>query len=391
MTLTSAQRWIIIASVPVAAIGIALAKGKKPDVPVEAPPTAVAEPTAPVEPPPPALFPDPLPLTLTTLPPGLASLSAQTCNACHYAAHDTWQTSAHARAWTSDTSQTALRSAGQSTACLACHLPLASQHDLLAAGYVDGDLSRPQLQPNAAFDASLMSEGVTCAACHVRGDTILGTHASTNAPHRTVASAELSSPEMCATCHQLTWPGGDRPFYDTYGEWKASKYSTAGVTCQDCHMAPTTGATLPGSTGAAPSHASHADIARALTTLVTLPSATIQRGQSLTVKVSLLNTGAGHSVPTGNPFKTDRVEIAVLDAAGKDLAPPHTVSLARTVELVSPWKTTADHRLAAGGTLQIDHTFVPAAKGLAGRGAVEVRHVRGKIVTVLRKIPVDIK
>lgn len=390
MPLTSAQRWIVIASVPVAAIGIAIAKPKKEEAPAPEPPPVQAPAVAP-EPVAPKLFPDSLPLTLTTLPPGLASLSAQTCNACHYAAHDTWETSAHAHAWSSDGYQTALKSAGSSTACLSCHLPLAAQHDQLAAGYVDGDLSRPQMQPNPAFDASLMSEGVTCAACHVRGDAILGTHTSTNAPHRTLASAELTSPEMCATCHQLSWPGGDRPFYDTYGEWKASKYATAGVTCQACHMAPTAGATLPGSNGAAPSHASHADVARALTTLVTLPSAVVQRGQALNVKVSLLNTGAGHSVPTGNPFKTDRVEIALLDAAGKDLAPPHSVSLARTVELVSPWKTTADNRLAAGATLQVDHAFAPSAKGLAGRGAVEIRHVRGKVVTVLRRIPVEVR
>jgi hypothetical protein len=274
-------RVLVVASIPIAAVSIALARGRKNPEPPPPEPVVEAAPVeaAPPAPPAPKLFPDGLPVTLTALPSGLASLSAQGCNACHWAAHDTWSGSGHARAWPDETFQTALRAAGNSTACLSCHLPLAAQHDQLAAGYVDGDLSRPRLQPNTAFDLTLRGEGVTCATCHVRGDTILGTRAAPDAPHPVAVSAELTDSALCATCHQLSWPDGDRPFYDTYGEWKASAYAKAGVSCQDCHMAPVAGATVPGSDGTLPSHALASDPRRAVSVLLQMPRAAIVRGQ----------------------------------------------------------------------------------------------------------------
>jgi hypothetical protein len=389
-----ALRYVAVACLPVAAIGIALARGRKGQEPAPPPPpaeeAAAPAPEAPPAPPAPALFAGGLPVTIATLPNGLASLSAQGCNACHWAAHDTWSGSAHAKAWSDEVFQTALKSAGGSTTCTSCHLPLASQHDQLAAGYVDGDLTRPRLQANAAFDLTLRGEGVTCAACHVREGTIVGTRPAPDAPHPVAVSAELSDPAMCATCHQLSWPDGDRPFYDTYGEWKGSAYATAGVTCQDCHMAPTTGATVPGSDGTLPSHALGADPRRAISALLSMPKASVVRGQPVDVSLTLQNTGAGHSFPTGNPFKQYRVEVVLLDAANKELAPAFSTVLARTVETKAPYRTTADTRLAPGAQRTVTHAFTPNVKGVPGRGAVEVRLVRDKEVLVLQRVMVDI-
>ncbi len=389
-----ATRYVVVACLPLAAVGIALARGRKgqeapPPPPVEAPAPVVTPPTppAPVAPP---LFADGLPVAIAALPNGLPSLSAQGCNACHWAAHDTWSGSAHAKAWSDEVFQTALASAGNSTTCVSCHLPLANQHDRLAAGYVDGDLSRPRLEANPSFDLTLRGEGVTCAACHVRGDTVVGTRAAPDAPHPVAVSAELSEPAMCATCHQLSWPEGDRPFYDTYGEWKTSAYAKAGVTCQDCHMAPTAGATVPGSDGTLPSHALGADPKRAVSALLSLPKAAVVRGQPLEVGLTLQNTGAGHAFPTGNPFKQYRVDVVLLDAANKEMAPAFSTVLARTVESKPPFKTTADTRLAPGGQRTMTHTFTPGVKGVAGRGAIEVRLVRDKQVIVLQRVMVDV-
>lgn len=385
-------RYVVVACLPILAIGVALARGKKnQDPPPEPPPVvAPAEPAPPPAPTAPPLFPDGLPVAIGALPPGLPSLSAQGCNACHWAAHDTWSGSAHAKAWADETFQTALKSAGGSTACVSCHLPVAAQQDQLAAGYVDGDLSRPRLQPNPSFDLTLRGEGVTCVACHLRGETIVGTRAAPNAPHAVAVSAELSDPAMCATCHQLSWPDGDRPFYDTYGEWKSSAYAKANVTCQDCHMAPTAGATVPGSDGTLPSHALGADPRRALSALVQLPSAKVMRGQAVEVGLTLQNTGAGHSVPTGNPHKVLRVDVVLLDAANKELAPAFSTTLARTVEAAAPYNTTADTRLGPGAQRSYSHTFTPNVKGAPGRGAIEVRLVRGKEVVVLQRVMVEV-
>lgn len=387
-------RWIFALTLPLLAAGFALARGKKAAEREAAEVPAPVEPApapAPPPPPAPALFPGVLPIVVDSLPPGLASLSAQTCNGCHWAAHDAWASSAHAHAWADPGYQAALQGAGGSTACLGCHLPVASQHAELAAGYVGDDLSRPRLQPNPAFDASLMSEGVTCVACHVRDGKVLGTHTSTSSPHPVVVSEELGKSELCATCHQLSWPEADRPFYDTYGEWKASAYATAGVQCQDCHMAPQAGAPQPGQVGVVPAHRSPTTIQRALTTLVTLPGASVTRGQPLDVGLVLLNTGAGHTVPTGNPFKSWSIEVVLFDAAGKELAPAQKTVLARTVEAASPWRTTADDRLPVGGKREFTARFVPNAKGAPGLGAVVVRAVRGGAVTELRRVPVQVR
>lgn len=387
----------------VRAVPLARAWGRKaPEPPAAVEPAAVqpaaVEAQAPAAPadarpatPAPKLFGSGLPVDIGARVEGVASMSAAACGACHYAAHDAWSGSRHAAAWQSATFQAALRGAGKSTACLGCHLPVASQHAELAAGYVDGDLSRPNLVANPSFDLSLMGEGVSCAACHVREGVVIGLHASGNAPHATVASDELASPELCATCHQLTWPGADRPYYDTYGEWEASPFSAAGVRCQDCHMAPTTGAALPGSRGSVPSHGGVADLARALTTQLDAASDVVRRGQPYAVTLAIMNTGAGHAVPTGNPANVLEVTLALVDAKGKDLDKPKKVGFSRTVEAQPPYRQLADTRIAAGGSVSIEHAFTASAKASAGEAFVEVRAAEKGRTVVLRRVRVELR
>lgn len=388
-------RLLAFSTVGLVGLGVmsfAMARGRKP----EPEPTTPAPPPAEVAPAPPpapapALFAGERPVVLGRLPPGLASLSAQGCNGCHYAAHDTWAGSAHAHAWRSPSFQAALASAGETTACVTCHLPLAAQHAELAVGYVDGDLARPKLQPNPSFDVTLRAEGVTCAACHVREGKVLASRPVDDAPHPVVVSAELREPSLCANCHQLTWPGADKPFYDTYGEWERSAWAKAGVTCQDCHMAPTTGVAVPGSDGTLPSHGFDADARRALSVLVDLPTPTLTRGAAVTLKLTVQNTGAGHDFPTGTPFLPALVDVLLLDAAGKELAPAWTTSFAREVDKAPPWKTLSDTRLRAGGQWKGEHAFTPSAKGAVGMGSVQVRLRRGEEKTVLAEIPVELR
>jgi hypothetical protein len=284
-----------------------------------------------------------------------------------------------------------VRAAGDSTACTQCHLPLASQHAELAAGYVDGDITHPRMEPNPSFDPTLRGEGVTCAACHVRGDTVVGTRASEAAPHGVAVSAELADGStVCAACHELTWPNAPEPFYATWSEWKSSAYAQAGVSCVMCHMPPM-GAQAPGAAGGVASHAVTADLRRALSALLKFERGSATRGQPLDVTLTLQNTGAGHHVPTGNPHGALRVDVVLLDAAGKELAPAFSTTLKRTVETAPPWKTLADTRLPAGGQLQASHVFTPSAKGGAGWGAFEVRAVKDGVVTVLSRVPVEVR
>jgi hypothetical protein len=301
----------------------------------------------------PGLFPDGLPVAIQEVPEGLASISAQSCNACHWAAHDQWQDTAHASAWRSPSYQAAIERAGNATVCTQCHLPLANQHAKLATSYIDEDLSRPILEDNPAWDATLMAEGIGCAGCHVREGTVLGVREAPGAPHPVTASTELTDSAACATCHQLSWPGGDRPFYDTYGEWDRSVYKQAGVDCQDCHMPPVAAPVAASTFAGQASHTFSADLARAVTALVSMPSPDIQRGVPVTVALRVLNTGSGHHFPTGSPFKSYRLSVELLGADGSSIAEPLVYDFARVVEEVPPYLTLSDSRIPAGGEVEL--------------------------------------
>ncbi len=321
------------------------------------------------------MFADGLPVALQATPEGLANLSAQGCNACHWQAHDAWANSPHAVAWSNPQFQEAIARVGGSTSCRSCHLPLANQHPRLAAGYVDGDLARPSLQDNPLWDPTLMSEGVTCAACHVREGKVISTRPAPGAPHPVAVSAELGESTFCATCHQLTWPGAEQPFYNTYGEWQASSYAAAGVGCKDCHMPTEAGPAIASRYAARPTHSFVADTGRALSLLLELSAPEAQRGSDLQVTVRIQNTGAGHSVPTGSPFRKYRVEALLVDKDDKPLAPTGSLDLGREVSAGPPWDIVSDNRVPAGGELMFTHTFNVSQKASAQQGELVVRVV----------------
>jgi hypothetical protein len=384
-SLRGPMRWPIARNllIVLALFGMATALAKKrqadaPAAPVEAPPEAPPAPTIA------KMFPEGPPVAVQDLPKGLANLTAQGCNACHVQVHDDWEASAHARAGTSPTYREAVTRAGGTPACTSCHYPLANQHEDLAAGYKDGDLTRPDLRANTAWDPTLMGEGVGCAACHVREGYVVSTRAVTAAPHPVAVSAELSEATFCATCHQLTWPGADLPFYDTYGEWSASAYKAAGISCQGLATATRF--------AASPSHEMTADPRRALSVLVDLESSRVQRGEAYPVKVRIMNTGSGHSFPTGSPFKAWIVEIELVDTAGVSLAAPTVVRLERKVADAAPWATVSDDRIAAGGEKAIETSFAVNQKKKAGQATLQVRLARDGSPTrwILQQIPVTV-
>jgi nitrate/TMAO reductase-like tetraheme cytochrome c subunit len=377
------MRWTITKLTAIAVValgGVALAgslfgRDKTPEpAPEPAPEVELAPPAPPAAEAPP-MFPEGLPVAIQETPPGLANLSAQGCNACHWQAHDAWNQSPHAVAWSDPVFQEAVDRVGGSTSCRSCHLPLANQHPRLAAGYVDGDLARPSLKPNELWDPTLMAEGVSCAACHVRDGTVVSTRAAPGAPHPVAVSAELGESSFCATCHQLTWPGAEQPFYNTFGEWSASAYAEAGVGCKDCHMPAEAGPAIATRYAARPTHSFVADTGRALSLLLELEESEIQRGSEYTVTVRIQNTGAGHHVPTGSPFKQYRVEALLLDAEGEPLAPTGSLDLGRTVSDGPPWDILADSRIPAGGEIRFAHSFTVSQRAAAQRAELVVRVV----------------
>ena len=125
-------------------------------------------------------------------------------------------------------------------------------------------------------------------------------------------------------------------------------------------------------------HADHglsADLGRAVSIFLDVP-AVVQRGEPLPIRVTLVNTGAGHAVPTGSPFVGLRVDVqAVLDD-GTAVGEPFQHILQRHVSEDPPYTIGEDTRLMPGATLELEPTLELPQKGDGGPGAIEVRLVR---------------
>jgi hypothetical protein len=91
------------------------------------------------------------------------------------------------------------------------------------------------------------------------------------------------------------------------------------------------------------------------------------------VRVRLQNTGAGHHIPTGSPFKSYQVTLHLEDAAGEALAAPAELELGRTISDEPPWTTLSDNRISAGGEVSFEHTFEVSQKKTAQRATLVVR------------------
>ena len=349
---TDSYRWLrattIVLGVAVCLHNSALAgrKNKKTIVPSEeATPAAAPAPLPPSVPTLSKVFNGTLPVDIHAVPEGLANLSAQGCNACHYEAHESWAASAHSSAASAGNVFDAAERSGI-PACLNCHLPIAVQQPSIAS-YLESDVNHVTTSPNPNFDATLFGEGVTCAACHIREGRVITSTAIENSPHPTTISPQLNSSEVCAACHQLSWEGADKPLYDTYGEWKRSGYSAADIQCQDCHMR--SGQLLNGTI----SHNTDAPSARAISVLIDLSTTELQRGgPPIHIAVTIQNTGAGHSFPTGSPFKGARLTVHLEGPEGSDGKPQRVAlfqaDIQRQVETEPPWHTISDTRIGPG-------------------------------------------
>ncbi len=289
----------------------------------------------------------------------LPSLSAQTCNACHGAIHDQWGASGHARASTSPAWLAASAALGNPVRCQECHLPLLAQRAEIPRGPGAGAMA-----PNPAWEPSLGLEGVTCAACHVRGDAIVGPRAlpADAVPHKVVQSDALRSAEACAFCHQQALPGGEEhPFLDTVGEWERSSFGQANIPCQDCHMQRVSGPIAGSRFAAFASHGGLGDhdpaaIARAVTLQVRVQKARFERGDTVRATAEIMNTGAGHAVPSGDPNHRVAIQFELVDAAG-ELAKgtaPSVAWLKREMANVAPFAEISDERLQPGASRTFD-------------------------------------
>ena len=113
---------------------------------------------------------------------------------------------------------------------------------------------------------------------------------------------------------------------------------------------------------------------RAITLEVLLREATLERGHRLRATANLLNTGAGHAVPSGDPAHRIEVRFELEDPTGAAVkgAAPKSHWLFREVESLPPFAQKSDTRLAAASSRVFDYSIVIPRKLQAGTFTLKV-------------------
>ena len=132
---------------------------------------------------------------------------------------------------------------------------------------------------------------------------------------------------MCSRCHNVV--SGPAQFYNvgpcgTYAEYEGKYFmKERGFICQSCHMPEIDRQVADGSPirrgrqhlwrgGHDPDM-----VKRAVAIQVTSNPPVPKAGEQVDVTLTLINAGAGHKLPTGDPDRYFTVEFEVLDASGK--------------------------------------------------------------------------
>ncbi len=280
------------------------------------------------------------------------------CGECHSDIYSQWSGSMHSKAFAdplwraatkmfmkeADTSEARL----EMKACVKCHTPL---------GFRSYSISSPRDDYDKLAD--LPAQGIFCNWCHniseVKhlGDagyevapgggeddpsTMLGPRKDAHSDYHPTQYSELHTrSEFCGLCHNVTHAANKLPLEATYNEWKDSPYNTGNpettVHCQDCHMrqrpgVPSTGKTeRPDNPGKAADQGpdrehiwthyfvgGNAVVTKLLGGTVNAEMA-VERLQNAAdlqiisedeykeglsqIKVKVINSGAGHYLPTG--------------------------------------------------------------------------------------------
>lgn len=297
-----------------------------------------------------------------------ASLAPEACGTCHPAQLEDWRTSTHAAAMgpgvTGQLVEMLASDPRGALQCYRCHAPLAEQAPV-----------RPDtLATNPQFDPALRTRGIPCAACHVRGHERFGpprrdgTLAST-APRETLphggvtrTPAYLAS-EFCRDCHQFE-PDGfalqGKLLQDTYNEWKRSRFATAGIQCQDCHM--------PDRRHLWRGIHDREMVRRGLT--VTVVEETAPPGR-VAARLVVESTGVGHRFPTYvTPVVVLRAEL--IDATGRAIRGTRQEQRIGREVTLDLERELADTRLLPGEKVEFPYARALEGEAVAARFSVVV-------------------
>ena len=300
------------------------------------------------------------------------------CGECHSEIYEQWNGSMHSKAFIDPLWRAAtklfFKEADKSEeilemkTCVKCHTPL-------------GFRSYSITSPEDDYDklAELPSRGIFCNWCHniskVKhiGDggyevapgggeddpsTMLGPFKDSDSDFHPTKYSELhTKSEFCGLCHNVSHATNRLPIEQTYSEWKNSPYNTGDpettVNCQDCHMRqrpgiPSTGKTQrPDNPDRACDNGPQRDHiwthyfvgANAVVTkllgndvhaqmalerlqnaadLEIIKSSSYRKDKLSYIKVKVINSGAGHYLPTGlTEIRQMWLDVKITDAKGK--------------------------------------------------------------------------
>ncbi len=265
-------------------------------------------------------------------PKGLTSLSAEQCGACHQDHYKEWKMSTHAHAWTDLQFQAEIKKESSPFMCINCHIPLQNQQEFIIEGLIDGNIYQPVKKKNPKFDKALQQEGITCAACHVRNNTIIGPTGTDKAPHKTVKDTAHLSENLCITCHNavaVITPTLACSF-ETGDEWKAGPFYGK-KNCKSCHMEEIHRSIVPGyeprlshfhgfpGSGIPKFDTVETNILNGLEIYPSVLPKSIKISESIDYSLKVKNEHAGHRVPTGDPERFFIISFTVLNTKGDTL------------------------------------------------------------------------
>jgi len=270
------------------------------------------------------------PIAYQPTPEGIGSLRAESCGTCHREIYEEWKTSIHAHAFDDPFFQAYWKKDGNIWVCLNCHAPLENQQPTLIKEIPRNRVEKAVQEPNPRYDREYQQESITCAACHVREGVILGPFDDSVAPHPTRFDPAFRTTEVCYRCHSVV--SGPAQFYrfgpcGTYAEYEDKYFmKERGMICQSCHMPEVERPIAEG--GPIRQGRRHLwrgghdpdMIKRAVAVQVQADPPAPKAGDHVRFTLTLINAGAGHKIPTGDPDRHFTVEFVVLDGEAKVLA-----------------------------------------------------------------------
>lgn len=224
--------------------------------------------------------------------------SAKDCRSCHATIYENWFSSRHRSSFSNSLYQES-HSRENMDWCVNCHAPL-----------VKFENKSVRWKPE---------EGISCQVCHVREGKIITSKLPEPKMSKDSSLAKLShdysidkefgKSEFCANCHQFNFPiskTGTRkgnpvqyselPMQNTYQEWKTSSFHGK-LECQSCHLRAKSAEShlFPGGHNQNFLKNSFRVEARRL--------------EGNAIGVSIFTIGVSHSFPTGDLFRTLRLEL----------------------------------------------------------------------------------